>query len=157
MKIYLAGGYSSKHHIRGMGKWLQTQVNGIEFTSRWLEDTKIENLRDRAHTDYGGIDDADILVASHPYGYGTSSEMGYALGSKKPVIYLVDNFCFKGLDTMEDELLPAGMLTVYKYEDDFAIRNQLSNKYKGFIVNNLEDLVKILKNYSRIYTNDYIE
>lgn len=48
------------------------------------------NLSKRALTDFQEIRSADVLVMMYPYGYGTSCEVGYAVGLGKPILFLTD-------------------------------------------------------------------
>jgi len=75
-----------------------------KLSSRWFQDDPVYSLKSRAKLDYSHIDQSLIMVAVYPYGYGTTSEMGYALGKKIPIIY------FRESTFIEDDPLPAGKL-----------------------------------------------
>ena len=81
-------------------------LSGIEVVYDWIFTTPlILIVPERSKLDYGAIDRADVVVAFYPYGYGTSSEMGYAIG------FVVDK-CF--YDTVKERLLPLGKLVEYR-------------------------------------------
>jgi len=143
MKVYIASSFQNKVLIKSLELYMKLVINEVEIVSDWYNDIKIGTLKERAQLDYSGIDEADLVLAIHKFGYGTSSEMGYALGSNTPLIYLVDEIFFPGMDSTGesiDEILPSGLLELYNGEND--IKN-----IHGLIVHNIKDLLKVLKLY----------
>lgn len=101
-KVYFAGAYETKLLIDWMARSFCHRVErlsdeGIEVQpcSRWHSTVSVDanekGCRQRVAIDFADIDDADYVVSTYPYGYGTSAELGYAVGKGKPIIYICDH------------------------------------------------------------------
>lgn len=87
MKVYLASSFENRALMPFIEEWFAAKLPSIDIVGRWWAMPKVENLQERAMLDFDAIKSADLLIAFYPYGYGTSAEMGFALGSDIPVIY----------------------------------------------------------------------
>jgi len=144
MNIYLSSTYSSKLFLNTIKKVIENSNSHNSVVSDWLTADAAENVITKAASDFCDIDNCDMLVAFYPYGYGTISEMAYAMGQKKFVIYVVDDY-FNPKKTGEP--LICGLLEQF---DPKHIHTSWP-KY-GFIVNNLEDVVYLINMYrERMY------
>jgi nucleoside 2-deoxyribosyltransferase len=106
LKVYLAGMFFTKELRKAQAQELRD--SGIEVTSRWIDETvphtvTMKDIPDKYHeetaqADLEDIDNADILIAFVPTDSeltqvsvataargGRHVEMGYALGSNKPI------------------------------------------------------------------------
>ena len=138
--------------IKVLRDYLYEKISGIEFTSSWLN-SEPSTLSKAAQMDYDEIDKSDIVLAVFPYGSGTTSEMGYALGKGKKVVYFVDRLFFVGLhnsNSMVKEPLPAGLLYEYFYFDFVENKDKLL-EYNGFIVYKMENLIHCLNDLKIFY------
>lgn len=87
-KLYLASSVENRvmlptvewHLLRALPDW--------KIIGDWYNQPPVPDNGERAALDFGAIQEADALVAVYPYGYGTVSEMAFALGRGKPVIYI---------------------------------------------------------------------
>jgi len=107
MNIYIAGKYENKMMIQTLKFLLGCCFCKINFICNWAYETSFASTwKERADRDYGSIDQCNLLIATYPFGQGTSSEMGYALGKKIPVIFYVD----KLIHSKYEMPLPMGRL-----------------------------------------------
>ena len=139
MKVYLASKFENKMLINVLSIFIKDRISNTEIVSLWhSHDKPVLDLKERAKIDYSGVRECDILIAIAPFGTGTNSEMGYALGLGKKVIYLVDKMFYDGtiIPSIGDPYpLPVGML------DELFIADEESN---GYIVHDLYNLIFIL-------------
>ena len=88
-KIYLAGFVDNRLLLKVVGEWLISELKKrnieIEITSTWIDNPE-GYVEDRAEQDYSDIERSDLVLITWPGAFGTSSEMGYALGLGKPII-----------------------------------------------------------------------
>lgn len=111
IKIYLASAAENRALIhvvadRIQDSWGEHGLPHYEIVGNWWNTPPVENVIDRCAEDFTcGIDQADIVLAIYPYGPGTTSEMGYAIGKGKPVIYYHYAPCDE-----DDQPLIAGLL-----------------------------------------------
>lgn len=95
-----------------MAEWLVAKVGKgypLVITSRWHIIGEEKDLNRRASIDYTDLSKAHCILASFPYGFGTSSELGFALGANKHIIY------FRPKAYRDDELLPTGLNSGWGY------------------------------------------
>jgi len=96
MNIYLAGASYNKALLNVLKDYLSyrdetgDQEYRLCFVSDWLLMGSAEENADRFKIDIeNGVDKADLVLATYPYGpEGTLCEMAYAVGKGIPVIYL---------------------------------------------------------------------
>jgi nucleoside 2-deoxyribosyltransferase len=103
VKLYLAASYPTRFQQRKVRDELAR--HGHEVTSRWIDyDFEAEDAPEpREHygrTDLADIDAADVVVVStyvQSSSGGLWAELGYALGTKKPIILIgpeYNPFCY---------------------------------------------------------------
>lgn len=88
-KLYVAGSFLEKNIVNAIERRLAKEGFGI--TSTWIRHAGTENpveLEEQALIDARGISIADALVVVLPGRYSTASEIGLAIGFKKPVVLL---------------------------------------------------------------------
>lgn len=121
MNVYLASSTDNRHWVSLLAECL-TKDAGVTIVGNWWHTPPVEDLAQRAELDFTAIEEANIIVAVSPYGYGTSSEIGYALGQKKPVIYWSNEF------SLEDAPLPVGLLLKRNVPDIVTTYRALLNR-----------------------------
>ena len=101
LKVYLAARYSLKEQMRAYAAELRAE--GIEVTSRWLDEAYSSNTYDDgkvpynelvmfARVDLQDVEDADVLVffaedpENQPRRGGRHVEFGYALAENKTIL-----------------------------------------------------------------------
>ena len=83
-KIYIAGSSDNRTLICVLAKILG-EFTPHTIVSQWHSTPPLENIEDRALMDQQDMEAADVLLATFPYGTGTSSEIGYCVGRGKKV------------------------------------------------------------------------
>lgn len=162
MNIYLAGAFRNRLLIKIARSYLNSFLREsnikepkFKFTSSWLDQTTNDNitLKSISCMDYSGIDRCDVLVCFFPLAEtgGAISEMGYALGANKKVIYVIEKGLFPGPEEIIDPKkfnstmpLPVGQLKEFNNVDD------LNMEEKGFIVHEFTQLLVCLEYYNKI-------
>jgi len=99
MNYYVATSYTNKvgaHLLVELINSSQDQVlRELTVTSRWLDEPvagdSFKEQQARTLKDLEDIDAADFVISLNPYGYGTSAEQGYTLGTGKPLIVMMDS------------------------------------------------------------------
>lgn len=100
MKYYVATSYANKVGANLLMDFISKSRNpnlkGLVPTCNWVWEPPVEDTPDawakRTMTDLDCIDEADFVISLNPYGYGTASEQGYAVGKGKPLIILMDQY-----------------------------------------------------------------
>ena len=149
LQYYLAGSIDCRLTLTCMRNWI-SETYDCECTSEWL-DVGFVSLKNAASMDYKCIDKCDIMIATYPTRLGSSSEMGYALAKKIPIIYLVDKKIMGNLNDVNNDTgfsaLPVGAL--YSWTNDDTKYSQIT---PGFVVNTVDELVKCLRFIYHILT-----
>lgn len=141
MNIYLSSTYSSKIFLNTIKKEIENSNTHNVVLSNWLTSDVIEDISVSSLIDFHDIDNCDMLIAFYPYGYGTVSEIAYALGRKKFVIYVVDDYYNP---KKIGEPLVCGLLKQFDHNNIY----DPWPKY-GFVVNNLEDAIYLVNEYRK--------
>lgn len=145
MNIYLASAFENKLMLNIIKMFLEEKNQKFSITSNWIcdQDKDIKSLKQRASIDFKDVDNSDLLVVFYPYGphRGAICEMSYAIAKNIPVIYLVPQEFFKGLDSIDSDPLCAGLLEQWS---DYTKFNPVS---KGYIVHRISDFFKCLNSY----------
>lgn len=136
-KVYLACSAECRLLIAGLARLLRR--GGIEIVSHWHSTKIVSDNSERAYIDYTGISGCDVLVACYPYGYGTCSEMGFALGSGKKVIYFAPDEYF------EDAPLPAGHAGVIHCSNYVDLFTALGVKHTDDVLMDLADYEELYR------------
>ena len=106
--IYIASAYHNKLLVSAFVSCLDQYLPEVRVISRWHSLPGMPDLSTRARVDYADIDRAHLMLAIYPYGYGTTSEMGYALAKGIPIVY------YRHPDQEYDDPLPVGMLEQFQ-------------------------------------------
>jgi hypothetical protein len=150
IKVYLAGKFENKLLINCFGEVLQGKYP-IEFTNNWSSKKHRMTVQACAKEDYENIDKSDMVICNFPVLTGANSEMGYALGQKKYVIYVIPEIFWNGdLSPKWGETCP---LAVGYLDHPYVINS--SNEYeftpqnvydfdRGWVVHEVDDIVEIL-------------
>ncbi|MDR1039465.1 MAG: hypothetical protein LBR80_04725 [Deltaproteobacteria bacterium] len=93
MKLYLAGSVYNLTALNFLAQVLEKEVPGLKVISAWLtEGDPAEDLETRWLKDViNGVEKADAVLATFPYGDGTLCEMAYGAGLGKHVVYFRDS------------------------------------------------------------------
>lgn len=103
--IYLAGSFETIGLQQIFSAWLSKSFgNNIAILSTWHQEGSVESVVDRANIDFLDISASHVVVASYPHGYGTASEVGYAIGQERNVLW------HKHPDIDDESMLPEGLL-----------------------------------------------
>ena len=132
MKVYIASLWENKLMVQMVMEYLKSHVKNIKFTNKWQNVDKRIGVRFRAEEDYNAVSECDVLLALYPYGKGGSSEVGFALGSNKPILFLIDN-----LTHNDSFVLPTGVL------EEFDGIN-VDVECRGYVLHHVNDLINIL-------------
>ena len=96
VKVYLAGAVYNRTVINALSEALTRLVlvnTTIEIVSSWHKQPTPNNMQDCLSMDRVDIDNSDIIIATYPYGTGTSGEIGYGVGKGIPTYYFRDRLC----------------------------------------------------------------
>lgn len=127
LNVYLASSAENRTSVSLLASNLCADAN-VTIVGDWWCTPPVTDLETRAVLDFSAINTADLLVVLSPGGYGTSSEIGYALAQNKPVVYWTyDTSC-------EDAPLPVGLILC---------------RCKNDIVSNYFQVVERLQHYGR--------
>jgi hypothetical protein len=89
MRVFVAGSFLDKEKVRKVQAALRQA--GHEITHDWTQHDGTDDpriLREQALADEKGVRDAQVLIVVLPGRFGTHAEVGMALISRKPVIFV---------------------------------------------------------------------
>lgn len=94
MKVYIATTYSNRARQKQIARMLLDQL-GIGQTHDWttfgaMTPDRIEEAIELERLEEQGIRDADALILILPSAKGSQTELGIAIGLRKPIFILVD-------------------------------------------------------------------
>ena len=132
--VYIASAYHNRLSVNAFVSCLDQRLPEVRVISRWHTLPGMPDLSVRAHFDYTEIDKAHLMLAIYPYGYGTTSEMGYALAKDIPIVY------YRHPDQEYDDPLPVGMLE--QFQPNYC------PKY-GIVAITFEEMIQAISAYRR--------
>jgi len=144
-RFYLAGCMEARLILYYMRDYLVTKFKST-CTSEWM-DIGPCSLVDAAEHDYDCLEDSNILIATFPTNFGTTSEIAYAIAKKIPVIYLIDEPHLGDISSNSNEthfrVLPVGKLKKWRTFRDRPDKPA----YPGYIAHNIEELNQCFEFY----------
>lgn len=111
--VYIAGMLDNRPLLRLLKEYIELNIPYVSVNSRWLDLKTKTSLGFSAEIDYEDLEQSDLLFATWPGQLGTSSEIGYAMGSNKPIILYMEKTLIPDLNNTEDHgigLLPIGKI-----------------------------------------------
>lgn len=149
LKIYFAGKYDNKFLIKCLINSLYikccSELLSFEVMSQWHDlSFKEYCAKECAALDFGNLENSNLLIATQPFGSGTCSEMGYALGKNIPIIYIIEKEFYNNDIKQEwgwNHPLPSGKLHLFDANKFVAM--------PGNIVHNFDELFSAIKYYRR--------
>lgn len=146
-KFYIAGQYENILLIDVLRRYIENEFkNNMICVSSWLNTSfeKIDekNIGESFNSDFNDIAKCDFMLGTYPSGISTTTELGYALGCKIPIIYFVPKtFAVSSEDNM-DKIPSPRIPPMVMSKLDFWSSN-MEFKY-GWIVTTLDELVECL-------------
>lgn len=137
IKVFISSGYRNRYVLRFALNFFREHFRNLKFTSDWIY-SKSTNFKKDVDRDLNQLKKSDLILSFYPWGYGTLCELSYALGIRKNIIVLVDEY------EIPDKLDKIPI-------KDWSIFYPLS---KMKMIKSSNDLEKIMLNKFRIVVKD---
>ena len=147
-KVYVAGNYNNKVILQVLAEWLVTNYK-VEIVSSWLYEHEFVSLKHHAERDLMDIEECDIVVMTTGR-LGTSSELGFAIGKGKKIVFFTDEMTKPNIYTSN---MQKGFENVFMGVFEYYGTNDVDVDSPYIIAQGLEQLRGTLENHFKVEPN----
>jgi len=90
--VYIIGSAENKSQLQCLFHYLQSALQITLLAPQWLQLPPESKGFDRCRLDFADLDRAKAVIATIPYGENSLTEIGYAIGKRKPTAWFLSDY-----------------------------------------------------------------